>query len=134
MPFLLLREIYLDNAATTKPCEEAISAMVNAMQNSYANPSALHLKGLESEDAVFDATRKVAKALGVNSNNLYFTSGGTESNNLALFGGAETMKRRGKRIITTSVEHPSVLNACNIEADECNTVKNCGDDNYKDKK
>lgn len=104
-----MREIYLDNAATTKPCEEAISAMVNAMQNSYANPSALHLKGLESEDAVFDATRKVAKALGVNSNNLYFTSGGTESNNTLIFGAVKKLNRYGKHIVTGAIEHPSVL-------------------------
>mgnify|MGYP002520362454 CR=1 FL=1 len=100
--------IYLDNAATTKPCEEAISAMVNAMQKTYANPSALHLLGLQSEDAVLAAKQTIAKALGTSSNNIYFTSGGTESDNWAIIGGAEYMSRRGKHIITSAVEHDAV--------------------------
>lgn len=104
-----MREIYLDNAATTKPCEEAISAMVNAMQKTYANPSALHLMGLESEDAVLSAKQTVAKALGTASNNIYFTSGGTESNNTLIFGTAKKLNRLGKHIVTGAIEHPSVL-------------------------
>lgn len=105
----LLREIYLDNAATTKPCEEAISAMVNAMQKTYANPSALHLLGLQSEDAVLAAKQTIAKALGTSSNNIYFTSGGTESNNTIIFGAAKKLNRMGKHIVTGAIEHPSVL-------------------------
>jgi len=106
---LVLREIYLDNAATTKPCEEAINAMVNIMQNNYANPSALHIMGLNSEDAFLSSKQTVAKALNVKSSNIYFTSGGTESNNTIIFGAAQKLKRYGKHIITGAIEHPSVL-------------------------
>ena len=104
-----MREIYLDNAATTKPCEEAVSAMVDAMQKNYANPSALHLLGLQSEDAVNFAKKTVANALNTNSNNIYFTSGGTESNNTLIFGTAKKLSRSGKHIVTGAIEHPSVL-------------------------
>lgn len=104
-----MREIYLDNAATTKPCEEAVNAMVNAMQNNYANPSALHLMGLNAEDAFINAKNKIARALNTKSGNIYFTSGGTESNNTLIFGAAKKLKRYGKHIITGAIEHPSVL-------------------------
>jgi len=104
-----LREIYLDNAATTKPCEDAIMAMVNAMQKTYANPSALHLLGLESEDAYISAKQTIAKALKTSSNNIYFTSGGTESNNTLIFGTVKKLNRMGKHIVTGAIEHPSVL-------------------------
>lgn len=104
-----MREIYLDNAATTKPCEAAVNAMVKTMQNNYANPSALHLMGLNAEDSFLAAKNKIAKALWCKSNNLYFTSGGTESNNTLILGAVKKLKRYGKHIITGAIEHPSVL-------------------------
>lgn len=103
--------IYLDNAATTKPCEKAAEAMMTAVSE-FANPSSLHGAGLRVEKLIGSARSEIAAVLGVNANNIYFTSGGTEANNLAIFGTADALKRRGNRIITSKIEHPSVLEAC----------------------
>lgn len=102
--------IYLDNAATTKPCEKAAEAMLSAVSE-FANPSSLHGAGLRVEKLIGSARSELASVLGVNANNIYFTSGGTEANNLAIFGTADALKRRGNRIITSRIEHPSVLEA-----------------------
>jgi cysteine desulfurase len=102
-------EVYLDNGATTKPREEVIDIMIKSMEEYYGNPSSLHSKGVEIERLVKKARRQVAKALGANEGEIYFTSGGTESNNLAILGALEGNKRKGKHIITTRIEHPSVL-------------------------
>ncbi|SHK14095.1 cysteine desulfurase family protein [Paramaledivibacter caminithermalis] len=106
-------EVYLDNGATTRPKEEVINIMVKAMTDYYGNPSSLHRKGIEVEKLVKKARNQVAKALGADEVEIYFTSGGTESNNLAIFGSLEGNKRKGKHIITTRIEHPSVLNVFN---------------------
>lgn len=106
-------EVYLDNGATTKPREEVIDIMVKAMREYYGNPSSLHRKGVEIEKLVKRARKQVAKALGADEGEIYFTSGGTESNNLAIFGALEGNRRKGKHIITTKIEHPSVLNVFN---------------------
>ncbi|WZL74534.1 cysteine desulfurase family protein [Clostridiaceae bacterium 35-E11] len=103
-------EVYLDNSATTKPSEEVVDIMMQSLTQYYGNPSSLHRKGVEVEKQVKNARRQVAKALGANEQAIIFTSGGTESNNLAIIGAVESQKRKGNVIITTKIEHPSVLN------------------------
>jgi cysteine desulfurase len=111
-------EVYFDNSATTKPITEVIDIMMNALTNYYGNPSSLHHKGVEVEKMIKIARREVAKGLEADEREIIFTSGGTESNNLAIHGAVESNKRRGKGIITTKIEHPSVLNALkNLEAE-----------------
>ena len=100
--------IYLDNAATTKPCPEAVQAAVNAMTECFGNPSSLHRAGLDAQLIVDGARRIIAGTLGADSSCIYFTSGATESNNLALRGAAAAYGRRKKRIVASSVEHASV--------------------------
>lgn len=102
------RIIYLDNAATTKPCKEAIDAMINAAEH-FGNPSSLHRLGLDAEKLINSAKEEIAAKIGVNKQDIYFTSGGTEANNTAIFGTAYAKQKLGKRIITTAIEHPSVL-------------------------
>jgi len=106
-------EVYLDNAATTKPRKEVVEAMVYAMEELYANPSSLHRKGVEVEKSIKSIRKLMAKALGCKDQEFYFTSGGTESNNIAIRGIVEANHRMGKHIITTKIEHPSVLNTFN---------------------
>lgn len=107
---MLVMEVYLDNSATTKPSKEVVDIMMQALTEYYGNPSSLHRKGVEVEKLVKNARRQMAKALGANEQEIVFTSGGTESNNLAIIGAVESQKRKGKAIITTKIEHPSVLN------------------------
>ncbi|MBE6787048.1 MAG: cysteine desulfurase [Ruminococcaceae bacterium] len=102
--------IYLDNSATTKPCEKAIKYMNDAVCENWGNPSSLHLLGMNAEIAVDCARECVAKTIGAQKKEIIFTSGGTEANNTAIMS-ALHRKNRGNRIITTSIEHPSVLNA-----------------------
>ncbi len=106
-----MREIYLDNASTTPPCREAVEAVAKSLAEVYGNPSSLHRKGFEAERALAESRTAVARAVGAKTGEIYFTSGGTESNNLALFGAALARQRRGKRIVTTAVEHASVSEA-----------------------
>lgn len=101
-------EAYLDNSATTQPCKEAVDKMNYALKTCWGNPSSLHAKGIAASELIEDSRRNVAKALSCESSEIYFTSGGTESNNIAVFGAANTQKRRGSRIITTSIEHSSI--------------------------
>ena len=101
-------EAYLDNSATTRCCEEAAQLVVKLLTEDYGNPSSLHNKGVIAENYMNDARKKIAKTLKVQEKELCFTSGGTESNNLAIIGVAEANKRSGKHVITTSIEHPSV--------------------------
>ena len=102
--------IYLDNAATTKPSQKAAEAMLMSVEE-FGNPSSLHGAGLRAEKLINGAKDNFAKALGVDKKNIYFTSGGTEANNLAILGAADVMKRRGNRVITSKIEHPSVIEA-----------------------
>ncbi len=104
------RIIYLDNAATTKPCKAAVDAMIGAADE-YGNPSSLHGVGLSAEKRIDKSKSDIAAILGVNKNEIYFTSGGTEANNLAILGTANALKKRGRRVITSKIEHPSVLEA-----------------------
>ncbi len=100
--------IYFDNAATTKPCSEAISAVRRVLEENWANPSSLHGLGIKAEQAVDSAREIIAKSLNTNSECIYFTSGATESNNLSILSAAKTLGRHKKKIVTTAVEHPSV--------------------------
>ncbi len=102
-------EIYLDNSATTKVCPEAVAAAVRAMEQEYGNAASLHRKGFLAEQEILSAKRSIAKAIACQPEELYFTSGATESNNWALIGAAMAHKRRGNRLITTTIEHASVL-------------------------
>lgn len=112
------REVYLDNSATTRVREEVAAVVLEAMTRQYGNPSSLHRKGIEAERLVQGAREIIARSLGVSSEEIYFTSGGTEANNLALKGAVLARSRRGKHIITTAIEHPSVLNTCAQLAEE----------------
>ena len=100
-------EAYFDNSATTRCYPEVAEIVVKTMTEDL-EPSAMHLKGVEAEKYVREAAQTLAKILKVNEKEIIFTSGGTESNNLALFGGADANKRSGNHIITTSVEHAAV--------------------------
>lgn len=102
-------EAYLDNSATTQPRPEAIAAVTEAMQDHYGNPSSLHDKGVEAERRLTRARGQVAQLIRAPAESIVFTSGGTEANNLALLGTARTLQSRGRHIITTQIEHPSVL-------------------------
>lgn len=106
-----MAEIYFDNSSTTKVCREAAEKVLETMTENYGNPSSLHTRGFRAERELTAARAAVAFVLGAQPGEIYFTSGGTESNNIALFGAAEARKRRGNRIVTTMIEHPSVLNA-----------------------
>ena len=101
-------EVYFDNSATTRPYDEVIDAVVNAMKTDYGNPSSLHLKGLDAEHLVKESTETVSKALKCLPEEVVFTSGGTESNNMAIIGSVLAKKRAGKHIVVSSVEHASV--------------------------
>lgn len=104
-------EIYFDNSSTTKVCREAAEKVMEMMTQHYGNPSSLHTLGFAAEQEQEAARAAVAGALGARPEEITFTSGGTESNNLALFGAANARRKRGNRIVTTMVEHPSVLNS-----------------------
>ncbi|MBL7574857.1 cysteine desulfurase [Peptoniphilus asaccharolyticus DSM 20463] len=101
--------IYLDNCATTKPREEVVEVMVRALTQDYANPSSLHSFGLKMEKEVNVARKKVADAFGADESEIYFTSGGTESSNIAIQGFIKKNIKRHKKVITTKLEHSSVL-------------------------
>lgn len=101
-------QAYLDNSATTRCSERAKDLMVQLLLEDYGNPSSLHMKGVEAEKFIKEAKTKIAKTLKVDEKEILFTSGGTESNNMALIGTAMANKRAGNHIITTSIEHASV--------------------------
>lgn len=103
-------EAYLDNSATTRCSEGAAAMVMKVMREDFGNPSSMHTKGVEAEHYIREAKDFFAKNLKVDEKEIYFTSGGTESNNLALIGSAMANKRSGNHLITTSVEHASVDN------------------------
>ncbi len=105
----ILKEIYLDNSATTKVYTEAAETAFKVMTEIYGNPSSLHMKGVEAEKVLEEARTLVAGAIGANPEGLYFTSGGTEANNLAVIGGALAKKRRGNKVVVSAYEHDSVI-------------------------
>ena len=102
-------EVYLDNSATTRCFPEVAELMKQMMCEDYGNPSSLHRKGVQAENHLRTAKETIARILKVNEKELLFTSGGTESDNLALIGAAHANCRRGKHLITTSIEHPAIL-------------------------
>lgn len=106
-----LKEAYLDNSSTTRVCEPAAAKVMELMTENYGNPSSLHTLGFRAEQALTEARRNIAAVLGAKEDEVFFTSGGTESNNLAIFGAAYARKRMGMHIVTTQIEHPSVTNA-----------------------
>ena len=120
--------IYLDNSATTRQYDAVTQAMKEAMEDSFGNPSSLHSLGLKSEKLMRESRRTVAKTMGAAEGEIIFTSGGTESDNTALFGIAHARKRDGKKIITSCVEHPAVLEACRALEQEGFTVEYIGVD------
>ncbi len=103
-------EHYLDNSATTPVLPEAAQKALQMMTGEFGNPSSLHSRGFRAKQELEAARAAVAGRLGADPGEIVFTSGGTEGNNLAVFGAAEALKRRGNRIVTTSIEHDSVLN------------------------
>ena len=104
-----MKEIYLDNSATTRCFPEVAQLMTKIMCEDYGNPSSMHLKGVEGEKYIRQAKEIIAKNLKVTEKEIFFTSGGTESDNLAIIGTAMANRRRGNHLITTMIEHPAVL-------------------------
>ena len=111
-------DAYFDNSASTKVSEKAIDIMLKTMREDYANSSAKHIKGVDSEKYVKDAAETIAKTLKVKKSEIIFTSGGTESNNMALLGTAMAKKRLGKHIIISGIEHPAVYMPATFLAEE----------------
>ena len=115
--------IYLDNSATTRQYDEVTEAMLDFMKQDFGNPSALYKLGIDAEKAVKAARRQVLAGAD-RDYEVVFTSGGTEADNMAIFGAAKALKRLGNRIVTTEVEHPAVLECCkSLEADGFEVVR-----------
>ena len=104
--------IYLDNAATTKIKKKVLDSMVLHLESNFGNPSSLYSFGQESRNSIEESREKIANIINCRPNEIIFTSGGTESDNLAIFGSANAMKEFGNHIITSSIEHHAVLHAC----------------------
>ena len=111
-------EVYLDHSATTRCCREAADLMVRIMTEDYGNPSSMHRKGMEAENYLREAASELAGILKVQEKEIYFTSGGTESNNWALVGTAMANRRRGNRILVSAVEHAAVSTPARWLADQ----------------
>ena len=107
-----MKRIYMDHAATTPLAPEVLEAMIPYFSKRYGNPSSLHSFGREAREAVDDARTEVAALLNAEPSEIYFTSGGTESDNLAIKGIARKNTKKGRHIITSSIEHPAVLEVC----------------------
>ena len=123
------RVIYLDNAATTKPCEQACEAVMKGLE-AFGNPSSLHSLGLEAETLISEQRETIADAIGAQAKEIYFTSGATESSNTAIFGAYAAHGKRRHRIVTTTVEHPSVANPINkLEQLGCEVIRLSPDEN-----
>lgn len=103
-------QVYLDNSATTRPRDEVIQEMIYMLKEAYGNPSSLHRMGLDVEKRIQKAREIIADFLGVRKDEIFFTSGGTESNNIAIQGIVNKLSRKGNHIIATNIEHSSVLN------------------------
>ena len=106
--------IYLDNSATTKPCPEAVKAMTQALTENWGNPSALYDFGIDTARLLRSARHQAAAAMGAEPDRVYFTSGGTEADNWAVFGSIKRVGKRGRHIVTTSLEHSAVLNCMKV--------------------
>jgi len=102
--------IYLDNCSTTRPRESVVEKITEALTTNYGNPSSLHRMGMDAERILKDSRNEIAKYLGVRNEEIYFTAGGTESNNIAIQGAIRARESRGNHIITSMIEHPAVMN------------------------
>lgn len=111
-------EVYLDNSATTRAFPEVAELVTRIMCDEYGNPSSMHLKGVQAENHIKVAKETIARILKVNEKEIYFTSGGTESDNLALIGCAMANYRAGKHLITTQIEHPAILQTMHYLEDQ----------------
>lgn len=117
-------EAYFDNSATTAPCPEAINAVTDALTRCWGNPSSLHRSGNVAKDLLDSSREAIAKQLSCSPEEIFFTSGGTESNNLAVIGATHQMRRHGRRIVATSVEHPSIDETLNqLEAEGFEVIR-----------
>lgn len=105
-------KIYLDNAATTKTAKEAVRAMLPYFEESYGNPSSIYSLGADSKKAITEAREVIAKSIGAKPQDIYFTAGGSESDNWALIATAEAYESKGKHIITSKIEHHAILHTC----------------------
>ncbi len=115
---------YFDNSATTAPCCEAVNAVSDAMTRCWGNPSSLHSIGNRAMELLEESRKEIAARLSCSPEEIYFTSGGTESNNLAVMGAAYQMRRMGRRIVSTSVEHSSIDDTLNkLEAEGFEVIK-----------
>jgi cysteine desulfurase len=101
-------EVYLDNSATTKPLKAAVDKALTMMKTEYGNPSSLHRKGFEASGILEEARGVIAKSLFTEPKCIYFSPSGTAANNTAIFGAAQSLRRKGNKIVTTAIEHPSV--------------------------
>lgn len=122
--------IYLDNCSTTKPKKEVVDAMLSALTTDFGNPGSLHRLGIKSEKKVKEVREIIANYLKVDSREIFFTSGGTESNNIAIQSIVNKYSRKGKHIITTKIEHPSVLNVFRHYENMGYEVTYLGTDNF----
>ncbi len=113
-----MKEIYLDNSATTKAFPEVIDLISRVMEEDYGNPSSMHHMGVVAEGRLKESTNILSGILGCSEKNIFYTSGGTASDNIAILGAAKALERRGKHIITTKIEHPAVLNTVKHLEDE----------------
>ena len=104
--------VYLDNSATTKPYDEAVDVMTKVLREDFGNPSSLHTLGISAEKYIKNARKSLAASLGAGEDEVFFTSCGTEADNMAIMGVASARKHQGKKIITTAVEHPAILEPC----------------------
>jgi cysteine desulfurase len=128
--FEMPKEVYLDNSATTAVLPRAVQDMDECFLRSYGNPSSLHQKGIEAERILKHARHIIADSIGADDKSIIFTGSGTEANNLAIQGVAHAYARFGKHLITTSIEHPSVLNTFKALEDEGFSVSYIGADRY----
>lgn len=113
-----MKEVYLDNSATTMTYRSVAELMQKVMCEDYGNPSSMHAKGVEAEKYIKEAKETMARIWKVQEKEIFFTSGGTESDNLAVIGAARANKRAGKHLITSSIEHPAILNAMRFLEEE----------------
>lgn len=125
-----MHEIYFDNSSTTRVCREAAEKVMEAMTENYGNPSSLHSRGFRAERGMAAARQSVASQLSARPDEIYFTAGGTESDNIALYGAAMARKKRGRHIVTTAIEHPAVLNTVGHLEQEGFTVTYLKPDSY----